>query len=468
MSSTGARSSLSVVILAAGAGKRMKSKLPKPLHPVAGRPMMAQVLSVARALDPIDITIVGSPEIAQAVESVDWLENVAVAVQDPPRGTGDAVRTALDTGVTGSTVLVLYADHPLITAEMLSDLLGEFDPAAHRVAVLTCLLDDAAGYGRIERDGERIRSIVEKVDDDPVRRAGRSEINSGIMALDRDWAAGALRYLPVNARTNEYFLTGLVAMADAQTPNSVIGVEGAPEVLIGINDRLELAIAERHLRERKRRELMRDGVTLLAPESNLIDLDVEIGPDTTVGPGCILESGTRIGSECSIGPNAIIRASRLGDRVRVESSTVESSTIGNDSDVGPYAHIRAKTRIGMGVHIGNFAELKHALVGESTRIGHFSYIGDATLGKDVNIGAGSITCNFDGTSKHRATIGDGAFIGSDTMLIAPIEIGAGARTGAGAVVSRDVAEGATVIGMPAREVHRMPIEPAKADGKEQG
>ncbi|MCC6674846.1 MAG: bifunctional UDP-N-acetylglucosamine diphosphorylase/glucosamine-1-phosphate N-acetyltransferase GlmU [Thermomicrobiales bacterium] len=468
MSSADARSSLSVVILAAGAGTRMKSALPKPLHPVAGRPMLEHVLTVARSLDPADITIVGSPPIIGAIEAADWAKGIGAAVQDPPRGTGDAVRAAFDAGMFGEIVLILYADHPLVTAEMLSKLIGAFDSGHHRIALLTCMLDDSAGYGRIVRDGDRISAIIEKGDDDPVLRAGRSEINSGVMLLDRNWAAGALARLPMNARKMEYFLTDLVAMAHTEIPGSVIGVEGTPDVLVGVNDRLELAVADRALRERKRWELMCDGVTLVEPETNLIDLDVEIGSDTTVGPGCILESGTRIGSNCVIGPNAIIRASRLGDRVRVESSTIESSTIGNDSDIGPYAHLRAKTRIGAGVHIGNFAELKHALVGDETRIGHFSYIGDATLGKDVNIGAGSITCNFDGTSKHRTTIGDGAFIGSDTMLIAPVEVGAGGRTGAGAVVSRNVAEGATVVGMPAREVHRMPVEPANTDGKERG
>jgi len=468
MNSADARSSLSVVILAAGAGVRMKSALPKPLHPVAGRPMLEHVLAVARSLDPVDITVVGSPQIIEAVTVSSWGNGIGGTIQDPPRGTGDAVRAALAAGVAGDVVLVLYADHPLVTTNMVGDAVAAFDPSQHRIAVLTCVLDDAAGYGRIVREEERVRAIVEQGDDEPNRRAGRTEINSGVMLLNRAWAADALRRLPINARKNEYFLTDLVAMADSETPGSVIGVEGPPEVLVGVNDRRELAVADRALRERKRWELMRDGVTLIEPETNVIDLDVEIGPDTTVGPGCMLESGTRIGSNCVIGPNAIIRASRLGDRVRVESSTVESSIVGSDSDVGPYAHIRAKTKIGAGVHIGNFAELKHALIGDETRIGHFSYVGDATLGADVNIGAGSITCNFDGTSKHRTTIGDGAFIGSDTLLIAPVEVGAAARTGAGAVVSRNVAEGATVVGMPAREVHRMPVEPAKTDGKERG
>lgn len=466
MSATEPGSSLSVVILAAGAGARMKSNLPKPLHAVAGRPMLAQVLTVAREIGPSDITIAGSPELKKHLQTAHWADGVSIAIQDPPRGTADAVRIALDAQPGGSTVLVLYADHPLVTMDTLNELIEAFDPAVHRLAILTCVVEDAAGYGRIDRDADgRIRSIVEKVDDDPALRSGPTEINSGFMVLNRAWATDALRDLPPNPRKHEYFLTDLVAVASSQDPGSVTSVQGTDDVLVGVNDRAELAVADARLRDRRNRRLMRDGVTLLSPSTNLIDLDVEIGADTTVGPGCVLESGTRIGSGCRIGPYAVIRASTIGDRVRIESSTVEESSIESDSDVGPYAHLRGGSRIGAGVHIGNFAELKNATVADSTRIGHFSYIGDATLGENVNIGAGTITCNFDGVEKHRTEIGDGAFIGSDTMLIAPVTIGANARTGAGSVVNRDVAEGTTVVGMPARQIRRNTIDSTNSSDK---
>ena len=455
MSAAERNSSVSIVILAAGAGVRMKSRLPKPLHPVAGRPMLAQVLAVARSLDPVDITIVGSPELASSVASAPWAADVSFAIQDPPKGTGDAVRRALEAGGAGATVLVLYADHPLITTEVLSPLVESFDPAIRHVAVMSCLVDDAAGYGRIDReDGGHIRAIVEKVDDDAALRQGPTEINSGVMALARHWAIDALGRLQPNPRKQEYFLTDLVEMAAREAPGSAITVEGEADLLIGINDRVELSVADAHLRSRKRRQLMESGVTLIAPETSLIDMDVEIASDTTVGPGCVLQNGTRIGHDCVIGPHAVIRSSSIGNRVRIESSTVEESTIGDDSDVGPYAHLRGGVELGQRVHIGNFAELKNARVGDAARIGHFSYIGDAALGAGVNIGAGTITCNFDGVDKHRTEIGDGAFIGSDTLLIAPISVGDGARTGAGAVVTKDVAAGATVVGMPARLVRR--------------
>ncbi len=466
MSPTEPNATLSVVILAAGAGMRMKSGLPKPLHTVGGCPMLAQVLSVAREIGPMDITIVGSQELNRHLQSDVWAEGVSLTIQSPPRGTADAVRAALEAGASGSTVIVLYADHPLVTSDVLSELTDVFDPALHNLAILTCDVDDAAGYGRIQRDAAgRVEAIVEKVDDDSALRSGPTEINSGFMVLDRVWAAEALKALRPNPRKNEYFLTDLVQIASSENPDSVISVQGPNDILIGVNDRIELAVADAYLRARKSRQLMRDGVTLLSPDTNLIDLDVEIGEDSTIGPGCVLESGTRIGSGCRIGPNAVIRASTIGDRVRIESSTIEQSSIEDDSDVGPYAHLRGGTHIGTGVHIGNFAELKNATVADATRIGHFSYIGDAQLGAEVNIGAGTVTCNFDGVEKHRTKIGDGAFIGSDTMLVAPVTIGANARTGAGAVVNRDVAEGTTVVGMPARRIRPTSDEATNSNEK---
>lgn len=461
--------SCSVIILAAGAGTRMNSDLPKPLHEVAGRPMLAHVLHTARSLDPIDITIVGSAEIETRLATLDWARGVGVAVQNPPQGTADAVRTALDAGAAGETILVLYADHPLVTSDVLSRLIAHRERTGQRLSVMTCVVEDAAGYGRIDRDEQgRMRAIVEKTDDDESLRSGPTEINSGVMALDQSWATGALASLRPNAQKNEYFLTDLVANSYAEDPDSVGSAAGTEDVLVGVNDRIELSIAEELLYARKRRQLQKNGVTLIAPASNLIALDVEIGQDSILGPNCLIETSTRIGSDCRIGPNVVIRASSIGDRVRIESSTIEHSTIGSDSDVGPYSHLRSDTRIGSKVHIGNFVELKNASVGDAVRVGHFSYLGDAGLGANVNIGAGTVTCNFDGVDKHRTEIGAGSFIGSDSMLIAPINIGIGARTGAGAVVTKDVADGATVVGMPARQIRRKPLDMIEPNGGGEG
>ncbi len=461
--------SCSVVILAAGAGSRMKSALPKPLHEVAGRPMLAHVLNTARLLDPVDITIVGSAEIAARLAESEWAGGVSVAIQHPPRGTADAVRIALDAGAVGESVLVLYADHPLVTADVLSELIAHREENELHIAVMTCFVDDAAGYGRIDRDDrDRLRAIVEKIDDDESKRTGRTEINSGVMALDRAWAIRALARLQPNARKNEYFLTDLVANSYAEDPDSVGWAGGTQDVLVGVNDRLELATAEELLYARKRHQLLKDGVTLISPTSNLIALDAEIGQDSIVGPNCVIEPGTRIGVDCRIGPNVVVRSSSIGDRVRIESSTIEHSTIGSDSDVGPYSHLRSGTRLGIKVHIGNFVELKNVSLDDDVRVGHFSYLGDADLGANVNIGAGTVTCNFDGVDKHHTEIGANSFIGSDSMLIAPLNIGIGARTGAGAVVTKDVADGATVVGMPARQTRRTPVQTIESNDEGEG
>ena len=467
MTSDSSAPTLSVVILAAGAGKRMVSTLPKPLHAVAGVPMIEHVLATARSFDPVDITIVASPRIQAHLAGAEWASALPIVIQDPPEGTGDAVRLGLAAGAAGDIVLVLYADSPLVTADALRALIACLAKPGKHVAVMTCTVDNAAEYGRIDRDDDgRMRVIVEHAVDDKARRIGRTEINSGYMALDRSWAVAALATLPKHAGKNEYFLTDLVEVAYAEDPNSVDTASGNPDLLMGVNDRIELAAAEDLLYARKRHELLEGGVTLISPASNLIALDAVIGKDTVIGPGCVIESGSRIGSDCRIGPYAIIRSSSIGDRVRIESSTVEDSTIGDDSDVGPYSHLRGGAAVGAHVHIGNFVEIKNATLEDDVRAGHFSYIGDASLGSAVNIGAGTVTCNFDGVDKHRTDIGAGAFIGSDTMLIAPLSVGAGARTGAGAVVTKDVADGATVVGMPARQVRRRAIDPTnpKAEG----
>jgi bifunctional UDP-N-acetylglucosamine pyrophosphorylase/glucosamine-1-phosphate N-acetyltransferase len=254
-------------------------------------------------------------------------------------------------------------------------------------------------------------------------------------------------------------MTDLVELAAEEGPRPdggwpVATVRADPDIARGINDRAQLAEAELILRDRIRRELMLSGVTLVGPESTYVDAEVEVGPETTILPFTVIGAGTRIGSRCTIGPHAHLIAATLGDDVVVRASTVVRSIVRDGADVGPYAHVRAGSDIGAGAHVGTSAELKAATLGAGTRVGHFSYVGDATLGAGVNVGAGAITANFDGRDKHPTEIGDDAFIGSDTVLVAPVKVGAGARTGAGSVVTRDVAAGATVVGIPARPIRR--------------
>ncbi|MCC7022670.1 MAG: bifunctional UDP-N-acetylglucosamine diphosphorylase/glucosamine-1-phosphate N-acetyltransferase GlmU [Thermomicrobiales bacterium] len=447
----------------------MRSAVPKPLHPVAGVPMVERVLRAGAGSRPDVIALVVSSETAQIAAQSGRSAPITPVVQDPPRGTGDAVRLALDALPEIDRAVVLYSDHPLLEAETVAALLEGSRPPGVKVAILSARLPDAAGYGRVVRDGAgRVVRIAERRDDDPEQRKGETEINSGMMALDARWAREALRALRPSAASGELYLTDLVDLATREAspdgPWPVVAVAGSPDDAQGVNDRLDLARADARALARIRQRHMLAGVTMRLPETILIEDDVQIGVDTEILPHSQLTGRTVIGAECLIGPGAVIAASELGDRVVVRSSTVEDSRIGDDTDVGPYAHLRGGCEVGPRVHIGNFAELKNARLDAGVKVGHFSYLGDAALGAGVNIGAGTVTANFDGERKHRTEIGADAFIGSDTILRAPVRVGDRARTGAGSVVTKDVADGATVVGVPARVVRRAVVERGQEAG----
>lgn len=443
-------------MLAAGRGSRLRSRLAKPLHPVAGLAMIDHVLRAGAAATPARTVVVvgqdGQP-IADHLAST----GADVVVQETPLGTGDALRCALPAVGEAAWLLVLFADHPLLTEETVDRLVAGARAAGALVTVLTATLEDAAGYGRLERDeAGRPWRIVERRDDDPAHRQGLTEINSGMMVLRADWAREAIWRLGPSPSTGEIYLTDLVGLAVADGAVNadawpVAAVAGDPEVALGVNDRVELAHADAVARERIRRQLMRRGVTLVGPETIFVDAGVEVGNDTTILPFSTLGAGTVVGSGCTIGPHAVLVRARIADGGAVRASTVEDSAIGEGTDVGPYSHLRGGTEVGPRVHIGNFAELKHARLEEGVKVGHFSYLGDATIGEGANIGAGTVTANYDGRRKHGTVIGAGAFIGSDTILRAPVRVGEGASTGAGAVVTRDVPDGAHVRGVPARQ-----------------
>ena len=457
----------------------MRSRLSKGLHTVAGRPMIDIVLHAAAGCEPNQTIVVVNPHNAEPLQQHLAGHGTVIdfAIQDASLGlgTGSAVAAALPLLAPAlDDVLVLFFDHPLFTLELISAVLTEHQRSGAIATTVASLHPTGGQHGRITRD-ERGRVLrITQARDIVGEAPGPKEIDSGAFCFRRDWLVAhlpALRRQP----NGEFYLTELIELAaggaeagvDAPWPVAVVPIDA--ETGMGVNDRVELAEAERIARRRINERHLYAGVTILDPGSTFIDAGVTIGLDTTIGPGTIIAGRTAIGEGCRIGPGARIVDSTIGPGCAVVDSTVEGSEIGAGSDIGPYAHLRPGVRLAEGVHIGNFAELKNSTVGAGTAVGHVGYLGDATIGEGVNIGAGTITANYDGTRKHRTRIGDGAFIGVDTMLRAPVEVGPGAATGAGAVVTGDVPAGVTVVGVPARPLARGGArEGLNSPGSEQG
>jgi bifunctional UDP-N-acetylglucosamine pyrophosphorylase/glucosamine-1-phosphate N-acetyltransferase len=428
----------------------MRSRIPKVLHPLAGRTMIDHVLdSLAEA--GVDRPVVVTGHGADAVEAAIGGRATTVR-QEPQRGTGDAVRIGLGAlGADVATVLVTMGDAPLQPASTYRELLDRQRASGAPVVLLSARMSDPAGYGRVLRgaDGDA-EAVVEEADADAAVRA-IDEINVGTYAFDSEWLRASLgRVMP--SASGEYYLTDLVALAAGDgRPAAIIEAADADDA-IGINDRVAMAAAEERLRRRIAERHMRDGVTIVDPSTTRIDAGVEIGQDARIEPWTILEGRTVVAQDALIGPNAHVRDSRIGPRTRVWASVLEESIVAEDVQIGPYAHLRPGSQIGPRCRIGNFAEIKRSSLGAGTQQHHFSYLGDAQIGENVNVGAGSVTANFDGSAKHRTEVGDGVKLGVDTMMVAPVTIGEGATTGAGSVVTRDVAPGKTVVGVPARPI----------------
>ena len=439
--------SVAVVILAAGMGTRMKSDSPKVLHRVCGKPMVAHVVDVARELTgerPLVVIGHRADLVRQALGDL-----AEFALQEPQLGTGHAVMQA-QSALMGraDTVLVLYGDTPFITVETLRAMLDHQAREQAAATILTFRPPDPLRLGRIVHDeAGHVRAIVEFKEATPEQLAIR-EVNSGILCFQADWLWSHIGSLPV--KHGERYLTDLVEMAVAEG-RAVTALEASADQVMGIDDRVRLAWAERKMRARINEQLMLSGVTMIDPATTYVEAGVAIGADTVIYPNTHLRGKTIIGRECSIGPNTIISDSTLGDRCEVKASVFEGATLENDVDVGPFAHLRKGAYLCSHVHMGNYGEVKNSRLGPGAKMGHFSYLGDADVGANVNIGCGTITCNYDGAKKHKTVIGEGAFIGSDTMLRAPVTIGKGAVTGAGSVVTHDVPDGAVVYGVPARE-----------------
>jgi bifunctional UDP-N-acetylglucosamine pyrophosphorylase/glucosamine-1-phosphate N-acetyltransferase len=431
---------------------------------VAGVPVVERVLRAGLAINPDRTIAVVSPTLADLPSRLHMDGQFETIVQSPPSGTAGAVQHALAAAPECRWLISLLGDSPLLTGDEVGHLIDGARGSRAKVTILSCSLPNAGSYGRVERVGDRVIRIVERKNDDPRRRLGQTEVNSGIMVLDAAWARDALLRLPVDAVTGELLLTDLVALAAAEANSTdshwpVDAVLADESVAHGVNDLVELADVDAIARRRIRERHMRAGVAIIGPETVFIDEDVEIDAGTTILPFSLLRGNTRVGAASTIGPHTMLDDATVGERVTVQSSTVRSSTVAAGSTIGPYSHLRGGAVLGPNVHVGNYVEMKNAEVGEGVKCGHLSYVGDATVGANTNIGAGTITANYDGHEKHRTTIGPDSLIGSGTVLIAPVEVGKGARTGAGAVVNRDVPAGKTVVGVPAR-----PIAPRHRDG----
>jgi len=431
---------LSVVILAAGQGKRMRSDLPKVVQPLAGRPLLRHVLDTARVLDPSAIHVVyghGGEQVRRIIGDPGISSWVLQAEQ---LGTGHALMQAMPQVPDDHLVLVLYGDVPLIRADTLKRLIALAGPRA--MGLLTVELADPTGYGRIVRDGAgRVTSIVEQKDATAAQLAIR-EGNTGVMAIPagplRRWLAG----LRAENAQREYYLTDVIAMAVAE------GLEVAPLVaptvaeVLGINDKLQLAEVEAEYRRLRARELMLAGATLVDPARIDVRGEVSLGRDVLIEPNVILEGRVVLGDRVRIGPNCLLRDVEIGADTQVfANSVLEESVVGPRCLIGPFARTRPGARLAEGVHIGNFVEVKNSQMGPDSKANHLAYVGDATVGARVNIGAGTIVANYDGANKHRTTIGDDAHTGSNSVLVAPITIGEGATVGAGSTVAKNVPAG---------------------------
>jgi bifunctional UDP-N-acetylglucosamine pyrophosphorylase / glucosamine-1-phosphate N-acetyltransferase len=438
---------VAVMVLAAGEGKRMKSRIPKVLHQLCGRSMLGHVLATVGELDPQRTVIVaghGREEVS--AEAARYVPDVDVVVQDRQAGTGHAVRMVIEAlGIMPGIVVVTYGDMPLLRAETLAALVREHAAAQNAVTVLTVRAGDPTGYGRIIRDDRgALAEIVEEADATPAQRS-INEINSGCYAFDGTLLADAVKRVATSNAQGQEYLTDVVAIlrGDGHLAGTVLAAD--PDEILGVNDRVQLAQVRRALNDRLLEGWMRAGVTVMDPVSTWIDVDVTLEQDAEILPGTHLEGCTAIGPGAQIGPHCQLRDTSVGPDAAVSFTVAVQAEIGPEATVGPYAYLRPGTRIGAGAHIGCHVELKNSVVGAGAKVPHLTYVGDADIGERANIGAATIFANYDGAAKHRTTVGAHVFTGSDTVLVAPVSIGDGAYTAAGSVITEDVPPGALAI-----------------------
>lgn len=444
---------VTAVLLAAGQGTRMKSNLPKVLHPLAGKPMLwhaLQSLGQASTEKPVVIVGHGADQVKEFVG-----EGAVCVVQEPQLGTGHAALQA-ESSLLGETdyIIVTYADMPLLSGETFQQLVEMQKKNTGPISMLTVIADDPRGFGRIERKADStVAAIVEEYVA-TLEQKEIKELNVGAYCFSADWLWDALHRIELSPK-GEYYLTDTIELAVKDNlPVQALVHDDLLET-IGINTRVHLAEADAAMRQRINRDLMLAGVSMIDPASTYIEAGVTIGKDTVVMPNTYIQGNTTIGEGCEIGPNAHIRNSQIGNGCRIFMSVMESAILEDNVDIGPFARLRKGAHLKNHVHMGNFGEVKDSVLGPGVKMGHFSYIGNANIGANTNIGAGTITCNYDGVGKHPTEIGEDVFIGSDTMLVAPLKLGDRSRTGAGAIVTKDVKDDTLVVGMPARAIRKL-------------
>lgn len=456
--------SVTPVILAAGKGTRMKSDLPKVLHPLLGKPMIDYALTAAqKAAAQRPVLVIGHQ--SELIESALINRDCDFVYQEEQLGTGHAVLQAKKL-LEGKTdfILVTYGDMPAVRSSTLKKLIDtQRENSQGPLTMLTVTVEDPRGFGRVVRDEHgAITAVIEDADATPVQREIR-ELNAGMYCFDAGWLWNALENLSLSPQ-GEYYLTDLIAAAvDDKLIVSSVPADDQGE-LIGINNRVHLAEAAKIIQRRINEKWMVAGVSIPDPAAVYISPDVQVGQDTVLLPQTHLQGKTKIGQGCTIGPNTIVVESTIGNNCEILASVVEFAVLEDRVDIGPFSHLRKGAHLAEGVHLGNFGEVKDSYLGAETKMGHFSYIGNAKIGRDVNIGAGTITCNYDGKNKHQTVIEDHVFVGSDTMLVAPVRLGKKSRTGAGSVVTRDIPDDSLAVGVPARI--RKSAQQKAGDGQE--
>src|SRR5215213_4594588 len=445
---------ITAVLLAAGQGTRMKSDLPKVLHPLCGKPMLWHVLESLKSAateKPVVVVGHGAEEVRNYVG-----DSAACVLQEPQLGTAHAAMQA-ESLLRGNTdyVIVTYADMPLLRGVTFQQLVETQHLNAGPLSLLTVIAEDPRGFGRIVRKADgTVEAIVEEYVATPEQRQIK-ELNVGAYCFRAAWLWDALHRIEKNPKKGEYYLTDIVELAVKENlPVQAVVHDDFVET-IGINTRVHLSEAEAAMRMRINREHMLNGVSMMNPAVTYIEAGVKIGKDTLLMPNTYIQGKTEIGEGNVIGPNTIIRDSKVGNRCKILASDMENAILEDDVDMGPFARLRKGAHLKSHVHMGNFGEVKDSTLAEGVKMGHFSYIGNANIGANTNIGAGTITANYDGEKKNPTEIGEDAFIGSDTMLIAPVKLGDGARTGAGAVVTNNVPEDTLVVGMPALAIRNL-------------